>query len=1159
MLLIDGTLHNTTENNHYLISDDNYCNYDFELPNSLPDYTKTFIEIYLNKDINLDNISAEPKARVGKIFFKLLAALEEIDSRLYYQLFPSKCLGNFYEMVDLNDCEFNNSAYVELGKIDVLTDKKENLYMTPCRIIYNYFINNEDIILSYSSIINVDLNDCLKRLKEFVEIEEKKLASELEQSYFYDCKGEVVNYVETISKVFTIIEDKNLNIVGNNINSKISVAALASLLLYNDFSNYRMSEKFRDLLGNANITIDNIEKIINAKIDITTCETNNDYIWNLSFVLSNIDVKNKVEEIFSKIFNDAENSVVFTKLLNELNVDHLFIDKVIGLVTEERENQVDISYNEFYKNMLPDTITYVNSLGKIYQYLTKYDKDLMNNILFKNNDDILALTVLLTSLKYNGYIGTFFSDNGIGIDKISNEIGIDIEYDEIEKLEVNINKIYNNFYDMFFNINVSVNNNEEVERKFSRKNYELYIGILAKNNIEVRNFEKYVSNFYYEKNSKKILEISRNLFENVSLSVQEYITKSASLLDSVKFKNSSYYNYDDDIYEQLLLIVSLFFCNQNMYSNYFESIGLTTDRIFNYFNCKYEYHMTTKNCTLDMIDSRLKKYMYEGLNKDKDRSEITIENIIENVIFGDVSDNYELRNFFKSVDINLDSFVNLSEKVIEYNKKEIRKKNVMILKEITDLNIKRDILVAAKVKEYLKNKLSSSEMENINGISFFISFLLSDSKYVELFNQHGVSINTVIKKYNLDLVKIKEYITSNESYNLDEFDGNFIYAIKNILIGEYEEKYSQKYKTKIFNDGTIIRAIIRINESLFNSFLSIESARELKKIILENGTVKTTLSVEDLLKILEEKANMKPNIDVSNIDSVLNFILEGDEELSRYSEYIIMKIKELNDNSLKDESLDKIGSLVNDIYTDTEEKNFLSRFLNPKFRSIKREVNHDILGMLTEEINKHIKILIADVKKYRNVYNAITMYLKALEKYSASSHEAYDYFESKQNSVSKDTISFSESLDYSLVMEGLKDKINSYERSIVIMKNEQFHIYETMLEHIITRSALQTSKDDIIPLIGSEYLITLGKNNQKNALEFSNNLVKLFDSILCQNISETRKSLEKIEGYNLPVEIVDKLMTDLNNYMDEVEKKESIKKLLPNEETKEENKKKIKR
>ena len=130
------------------------------------------------------------------------------------------------------------------------------------------------------------------------------------------------------------------------------------------------------------------------------------------------------------------------------------------------------------------------------------------------------------------------------------------------------------------------------------------------------------------------------------------------------------------------------------------------------------------------------------------------------------------------------------------------------------------------------------------------------------------------------------------------------------------------------------------------------------------------------------------------------------------------------------------------------------------------------------------------------------------------------------------------------------------------MKNEQFHIYETMLEHIITRSALQTSKDDIIPLIGSEYLISIGKNTQANALEFSNNLIKLFDSILSQNIVETKKSLAKLESSNLPLEIVDKLMVDLNNYMEEIEQRDNINKnvenLLPTEEDTEE-KKKIKR
>ena len=218
-------------------------------------------------------------------------------------------------------------------------------------------------------------------------------------------------------------------------------------------------------------------------------------------------------------------------------------------------------------------------------------------------------------------------------------------------------------------------------------------------------------------------------------------------------------------------------------------------------------------------------------------------------------------------------------------------------------------------------------------------------------------------------------------------------------MGKIETDYYEKEKKLLYNDGTIIRAAISIYQNYFTSLLSSEDLRELKQIVLDGKSIKRKLSVEELLKLLEEKKNEQIVLDINDIDSILNFILEGDSELSRYSEYIIMKIKEVNEESIKDETLVKIGELVNNIYVDTEEKNFLMRIVNPKSRNIKREVNQDILDELTGEINNHIKSLVYEVKKYRSVYNAITMYIKAIEKYRDCVQSAYEHYLKQQNIV----------------------------------------------------------------------------------------------------------------------------------------------------------------
>ena len=102
-------------------------------------------------------------------------------------------------------------------------------------------------------------------------------------------------------------------------------------------------------------------------------------------------------------------------------------------------------------------------------------------------------------------------------------------------------------------------------------------------------------------------------------------------------------------------------------------------------------------------------------------------------------------------------------------------------------------------------------------------------------------------------------------------------------------------------------------------------------------------------------------------------------------------------------------------------------------------------------------------------------------------------------------------------------------------KQQQLQIIQTLNNHMVTKEALQSSKNDIIPIIGSEMLFRIGSATEANALELSNNLVALFKNVISGNPDAARRSLEMIQSSSLPQETVDKLIADFSTYLEETE------------------------
>ena len=116
----------------------------------------------------------------------------------------------------------------------------------------------------------------------------------------------------------------------------------------------------------------------------------------------------------------------------------------------------------------------------------------------------------------------------------------------------------------------------------------------------------------------------------------------------------------------------------------------------------------------------------------------------------------------------------------------------------------------------------------------------------------------------------------------------------------------------------------------------------------------------------------------------------------------------------------------------------------------------------------------------------------------------------------------------------MRDKTNRFLTANQIAKQELLRINQTIANHFITINALETAKNDLIPLIGSELAIGIGRNTENEALKLSQNLIGLFESLLTKNTDEALDNMELLRESNLPEEIYSTLNSDITTYLKNV-------------------------
>ena len=91
------------------------------------------------------------------------------------------------------------------------------------------------------------------------------------------------------------------------------------------------------------------------------------------------------------------------------------------------------------------------------------------------------------------------------------------------------------------------------------------------------------------------------------------------------------------------------------------------------------------------------------------------------------------------------------------------------------------------------------------------------------------------------------------------------------------------------------------------------------------------------------------------------------------------------------------------------------------------------------------------------------------------------------------------------------------------------------------------ARDDLLPLISSEILISQGNKDVNSSLELSKNIMDLFKAMLERNVDSTKEVLTKINSIYSLNSTTELLNMHINNYINTIDNttdKENSKKLI---------------
>lgn len=1017
--------------------------------------------------------------------------------------------------------------------------------LTPLELVNNIFEKDQGI-LDYRDSYGIYrycfiANDGYKRLKvdKIIEEKRKEFENNLSIELFRDTPIDIVHLVTNASKIYNYNIKHIKDMLYKSIDDLVVDSILTSYLSSEDEDVKTMVKKLNLSPG----IIDLYRKKNLVKTSDLTIEPNY-YSIKMYYEKYYKALNNKtIESMFINLFNrNITNSTYVEEVFNKHNIDE---NKIVNLLDTRTEQE---KINEILTNFNGDK-TKLARLSKIYSLTLKKVNPITNKYLNTKND-ILTYSYLtyLSIYEQDNILYQYLKDIDITIDKINNLVEVNLTNEEINEESITlevikdiVSKNIDNFDEYFIkdsksniiiNIINSISNNKicdlnsEIENYIEKKELEykdkIYLELFNGLNKETISFIKHLA-FENKYLSANISDIDRK--DLIMLSIMH----SAFEVDSLR--SYLYTKYDIAIEEVNDLI-------KVKYNNFYADDGYRYDE---------EDNIMLYNDYYDFI--------FKGYNQDMARQDIMPQHIFRNIFNKSLYNRAYLVKLLHNLKLNLSDFDNFTNDFDNYLLEgQVNDKMESIFRDFTNCDVKFNTngrYLNVNIKSIIENALAINTKINENNLnltdldkeklSIMLSYILTYIDYIDAIDKDNKLIFGINTLYNngITLELICKYLNTSKDelkFNIPPIDYKLFDNYMKYFDSNKQEKSLMTIMSNLFNP--------EINNSNILSVIGNLPSEQSRVLNIELSTFKPY--IPSLSECIESLRSLEvKQMNVSDINDMMSY----GNELSKHFVTINEEEHKLLSGDSNDKSIANINEIIANSYEVIEpKKSFFKWLFNEEETNNNITIKLEAIPKLKEAINVNISILSSELLTYDKIRKYIIEYAKKNREYIIKTSEIVTLLENKTNEINpNDPYSYIDSLQISSQLQIAREKQNRFNTSNQLLNQELFKINQAIVNHFITINALEMARDDLLPLISSEILISQGNKDVNSSLELSKNIMDLFKAMLERNVDSTKEVLTKINSIYSLNGTTELLNMHINNYINTIDSttdKENSKKLI---------------
>ncbi len=1115
----------------------------------IPKETKSFVKRLINYLYNNDCIEFSSFNIVGhldKLFYKSIKAYKEESEKnrniLHVLRFEEK---NYINNSNIGS-DTCSKIFTEYYSAFVPFDTKEEyLLITPEDIIKNIHdkLMGDDKGYRTYNLIGISDKEFIKRLIEMSTPKKVELLEYYNKEFNKDYSISVINYFNMVGRIYTVLREKKdlIKHVETSNSDLKNLAMLIAVFYYNHVSSYKDSYNEKqiiiDYFNSRGLNINTIENTIGIHFNKEELEAIDSTLvlfdqfsdikpYNTS--RNNVTVGSLVNQLIN---NGYEDSLVIKKLLGACNLTISELSKVSEVLKSHREELNNNSLEDLYKGLLPNVISYLKRVARIYTYLQS-KKDELDKSIVSNRSDLFTLAILLSTYEFNNKYLEFYNDKGLTIDKVlelaklpSKDIYIK-EVNETEPNEKEITRISNLVTGGVNNeiakdaiTPVSIITNSTDKKRTDSSLYQRIYKMSTGEKLD-DSFTSQVDKYLKDKEEKRKRVLTEEVLNNIPIDVFNYLKILCSY-----YKILSTKGLDPKDLEQLSIILAASRFDKNV-ENYLNHLGMSRTSLAKAFKVDFSYQ--DKSFDIEVILGPLKPYIFDRPNE-----KITVYSIFENAFRPELTNTLNLRRVLYKFGKTPEEFLDLKSSLEEWKKEKIlaaeNDKQKELFAHCTEqtLPIIKDAL---RIYEYLtideNKKPLLQSLEDFKTVSILISLFYNDDSYIPFFNHNGVTIETILKAIGLTPEIIEN--VRNKNYNpktifvFKDYFGDYDLSLKVLIRNIFNEN---------INKSNLLRTITEGTDNNYEYLVEEVTSQKEREITPDQGI--KILSSEEVVEIE---------------DTSLGTIASYGLAISKHSKYINNALHDLISADTLDHSVEDLNNLLGEASYEEElptprKKGFFSRFFEteqPK-PQIVRQVNLDKIDDIQTQVDIQIENLTKELKGYEYIKKYIEIFLQKLSEYLKYLKAYYSTISSTEVGEELDEIEkFTKTLDINSSKEIVLDKINTFETMILLMKQELVTVHRSIINHFVTINSLQTSKSAILPLIITEAAIGVGKQTESESLALTGDLLSLFQNVLNKNAEATKQNLERLRLSSISDETYSTMSREVNRYLESLNRSNAL-------------------